>query len=297
MLRTHSQNKFCVYAQSRAAYKNVKTGVCDLEGTLMNSNQTRRGGRHLCGFSLIELLVVMAVIAILAGLLLPSLSSAQAKGRQVSCLNNLRQLQLAWTMYLGDHNNTMPENKMTGTGLLGCVSTTNSWVTGNAQASADPVLIKQGCIYSYTPNIQVYRCPADRSTVFDASTPRERSYSMDAYLNGGLDVRMYGGFLPGNVIRYSDLLPSPSKIFVLLDETQAIIDDGVFLLYRDPADFWQNGPSHRHSQGANLSFADGHCERWKWRYPNDIQTHGQAVGNDQDRQDLKRLQDALPAMP
>jgi prepilin-type N-terminal cleavage/methylation domain-containing protein/prepilin-type processing-associated H-X9-DG protein len=263
----------------------------------MSSNQKLVSAKRVRAFSLIELLVVMAVIAILAGLLLPSLSSAQAKGRQVSCLNNLRQLQLAWTMYLGDHNNTMPENKMTGTGLLGCVSTTNSWVIGNAQASADPVLIKQGALYSYTPNTQVYRCPADRSTIFGASTPRERSYSMDAYLNGGLDVRIYGGFLPGNVIRYSDLLPGPSKIFVLLDETQAIIDDGVFLLYPDPADFWQNGPSHRHSQGANLSFADGHCERWKWRYPNDIQTHGQAVANDQDRQDLKRLQDALPAMP
>jgi prepilin-type N-terminal cleavage/methylation domain-containing protein/prepilin-type processing-associated H-X9-DG protein len=263
----------------------------------MSSNQNCAGENRIRAFSLIELLVVMAVIAILASLLLPSLSSAQAKGRQVACLNNLRQLQLGWTMYLSDHNNTMPENKMTGTGLLGCVSTTNSWVTGNAQASADPTLIKQGSIYSYSPNTQVYRCPADRSTLFGASTPRERSYSMDAYLNGGLDVRIYGGYLPGNVIRYSDLLPSPSKIFVLLDETQTVIDDGVFLLYRDPADFWQNGPSHRHSQGANLSFADGHCERWKWHYPNDIQTHGQAVANDQDRQDLKRLQEALPAVP
>jgi prepilin-type N-terminal cleavage/methylation domain-containing protein/prepilin-type processing-associated H-X9-DG protein len=263
----------------------------------MSSNQNCAGENRSRAFSLIELLVVMAVIAILASLLLPSLSSAQAKGRQVACLNNLRQLQLGWTMYLGDHNNTMPENKMTGTGLLGCVSTTNSWVTGNAQASADPLLIKQGSIYPYTPNTQVYRCPTDRSTLFGASTPRERSYSMDAYLNGGLDVRIYGGYLPGNVVRYSELLPSPSKIFVLLDETEAIIDDGVFLLYRDPADFWQNGPSHRHSQGANLSFADGHCERWKWRYPNDIQTHGQAVANDQDRRDLKRLQEALPAVP
>jgi len=272
-------------------------GVCDLEGTRMSLDQNRLGSSRIRAFSLIELLVVMAVIAILASLLLPSLSSAQARGRQVACLNNLRQLELAWTMYLGEHNNTMPENKMTGTGLLGCVSTTNSWVIGNAQASADPLLIKQGSLYSYTPNTQVYRCPADRSTIFDASAPRERSYSMDSYLNGGLDVRIYGGYLPGNVIRYSDLLPSPSKVFVLLDESQAIIDDGVFLLYRDPADFWQNGPSHRHSQGANLSFADGHCERWKWRYPNDIQAHGQAVANDQDRQDLKRLQDALPSVP
>ena len=263
----------------------------------MSRIQNRPSAGRILGFSLIELLVVMAIIAILAALLLPSLSNAQSKGRQVACLNNLRQLQLAWTMYLGEHNNTMPENKMTGSGLLGCVSTTNSWVTGNAQASADPILIQQGSIYSYTPSLQVYRCPADRSTVFGASTPRERSYSMDAYLNGGLDVRIYGGYLPGNVLRYSDLLPSPSKVFVFIDETQAVIDDGVFLLYREPADFWQNGPSHRHSQGANLSFADGHCERWKWRYPNDIQTHGQAADNDQDRQDLKRLQDALPALP
>lgn len=263
----------------------------------MNPAKNRWIGGGEGAFSLIELLVVMAIIAILASLLLPSVSSAQAKGRQIACLNNLRQLQLAWTMYLGEHNNTMPENKMTGSGLLGCVSTTNSWVTGNAQASADPILIKQGSIFPYTPNLQVYRCPADRSTIFGASTPRERSFSMDAYLNGGLDVRIYGGYLPGNAVRYSDLLPSPSKIFVFLDETQAVIDDGVFLLYRDPADFWQNGPSHRHSQGANLSFADGHSEHWKWRYPNDIQTHAQAAANDQDLQDLKRLQAALPGIP
>ena len=120
---------------------------------------------------------------------------------------------------------------------------------------------------------------------------------MDSYMNGGLDVRIYGGYLPGIVMRDAELKPNPAGIFVFVDENEATIEDGVFLLYRDPADFWQNGPSHRHSQGANLSFADGHCERWKWRYPNDIQTQAQAVANDQDQQDLKRLQDALPANP
>ena len=249
------------------------------------------------GFTLIELLVVIAILGILAALLLPALTTAKAKGTQIACLNNLRQLQTGWHMYVDDHNNVMPENKMTGTGLLGCVSTSNSWVTGNAQATADPVVIQQGSIYTYSPNVQVYRCPADRSTVFGSSSPRRRSYSMDAYLDGGLDVRIYGGFLPGNVVRYSDLVPDPSKVFVFLDETQSIIDDGVFLLYQAPADFWQNGPSHRHSQGANLSFADGHCERWKWLYPNDISTHGQATANAQDQADLKRLQGALPATP
>jgi prepilin-type processing-associated H-X9-DG protein len=79
-----------------------------------------------------------------------------------------------------------------------------------------------------------------------------------------------------------------------LDENEATIEDGVFLLYAAPADFWQNGPAHRHNQGANLSFADGHCEHWRWKYPNGIQGNGQTAANAQDLEDLRRLQAALP---
>ena len=191
----------------------------------------------------------------------------------------------------------LPENKMTGLGLLGCVSTTNSWVVGNTQASADLDYIRKGSIYSYTPNPGVYHCPADHSTVFGASTTRTRSYSMDSYLNGGLDVGIYGGYLPGIVVKESELGPNPAGVFVFLDENEDTIEDGVFLLYREPADFWQNGPAHRHSRGANLSFADGHCERWQWKYPNGIQGNGQTAANAQDLEDLHRLQAALPLAP
>ena len=262
---------------------------------LNRPQKEKRAGRR--AFTLIELLVVIAIIGILAALLLPALSNAKAKGTQVACLNNLRQLQTGWTLYLGDHNNLMPENKMTGLGRLGCVSTTNSWVVGNTQVSADLSLLQQGSIYAYTPNPGVYRCPADRSTLYGSSEPRRRSYSMDSYLNGGLDVGIYGGYLPGNVIACSELLPSPSAVFVFADENEPTIEDGVFLLYREPADFWQNGPAHRHSQGANLSFADAHAEHWHWQYPNGIDGNGQTAANAQDMHDLRRLQAALPALP
>jgi prepilin-type N-terminal cleavage/methylation domain-containing protein/prepilin-type processing-associated H-X9-DG protein len=248
-------------------------------------------------FTLIELLVVIAIIAILAGLLLPSLSKAKGSGQQIACLNNVRQLQTAWAMYITDHDNTLPENKMTGLGLLGCVSTTNSWVVGNTQATADVSNIRQGSIFPYAPNPGIFRCPADQSSVFGESASRTRSYSMNAYLNGGLDVRIYNGYLPGIVVKESELRANPSGVFVFLDENEATIEDGVFLLYREPADFWQNGPAHRHNRGANLSFADGHSERWKWNYPKGIQGNGQAAANDQDLLDLRRLQAALPPAP
>src|SRR5215470_8319425 len=93
---------------------------------------TKEGNMRRRAFTLIELLVVVAIIGILAALLMPALSRAKTKAQQTSCLNNLKQLQTGWMVYVDEHENTMPVNDNRNTSFSPNTSTSNSWVSGDA---------------------------------------------------------------------------------------------------------------------------------------------------------------------
>jgi prepilin-type processing-associated H-X9-DG protein len=99
------------------------------------------------------------------------------------------------------------------------------------------------------------------------------------------------------VTKYDQILPDTSRVFVFIDEDARSIDDGVFCGDRAPSQVWANLPADRHEKGCNLSFADGHCEYWKWLNPKVFIYPGQPVANGNDLKDLQRLQLDFPTPP
>jgi prepilin-type N-terminal cleavage/methylation domain-containing protein len=239
-------------------------------------NRKRSGDSGGNAFTLIELLVVIAIIAILAALLLPALSSAKAKAQQIVCLNNLRQLAAAWTIYCGDDNGMLPSCVPYHQGIA---TNRNAWVLGNAQTvpqdpsygqmepevvdAINPHCLSLGTLFPYVPAPPVYRCPQDHRTL--NGVRYVRSYSMNNWMNGLSPAVWSSSVDPSRRPYRKDTdLPAPAKLFVFVDEDLGTINDALFVVIIDPGSGMNDIPARAHKRTYPLSFADGHTEAFKF---------------------------------
>lgn len=212
-------------------------------------------------FTLLELLVVIAIIAILAALLLPVLARARERAQRISCLNNLKQLNLGWQLYADDDNGILASNDWDYRSATIAESSPGCWVLGNATLDTSPADITAGTIYPYVKSLPSYRCPTDRGLVSGAGVLMLRSYSLSRFMGGPHADTDNWNVRP---VHHSTEILHSSSALTFLDEDDTTIDDGHFL-YSDTVDAWYNVPSWRHANGDTMAFADGHEEYWKWR--------------------------------
>lgn len=256
-----------------------------------NCKEVKTSRSQSRGFTLIELLVVIAIIAILAGLLLPALARAKTKAYAVNCMNNGKQVTLAWKMYMDDNGGMMPVNEQNQQAAGQSVG----WVRGyldysggsddtNISFLIDPQYAQLG---PYVKNYKVFKCPADLSCQFGRTgAQRVRSMSMSQALGPNTNGTAVGqgGWLDGShsatqttyfvYIKEGDLItPGPSQTWVIVDEHPDSINDAAFAFWmpaRVQNSQWVDVPAKYHGDACGFSFADGHSEIHKWTRPSDI---------------------------
>ena len=233
------------------------------------------------GFTLVELLVVISIIALLMAILLPALARAREQGKRSVCLNYQRQLTAAWMMYADDNSDKIVCGDAeeygdweTSTLLYACPGTdpTNShcrekpWVLNDWDSTLTLAQkkdkIMNGALFRFVKDIKAYKCPR-------GNADEVRTYS----LPDGMNCKVISGDPTNGVGSGAVLIKNRLQIrksyerFVFVENGGLLTGTmGGWTVYVTRYAWWDI-PSARHGDGTTFSFVDGHAEYHKWLEP------------------------------
>ena len=276
-------------------------------------------------FTLIELLVVIAIIAILLAILMPALNRVKEQGKRAACLSNLKQLQLAWSMYCDENDDNVVNGEAYGGGdgtapvPSGGRHAGERWWTGddvgdfwagiNLAEEVQKRAIRAGALWPYCKEETLYRCPTGMRgefrtyTITDAINGLRRDGTYRSF--GGREVGTRNGRTVLWIKKRSEIsVPGPAERIVFLDEGR-VTPDSYATHYLNER--WWDPPFVRHGDGTNVSFADGHADYWKYMGAKTLEIgklaavprldahalHQMQPESEEDYQDLYKMQKAV----
>jgi len=266
----------------------------------------RRQREYQRGFTLVELLVVIGIIAVLIGILLPALNRARESANKAACLSNIRQLTTGWILYANANKGNLV---WAGTNDKTLVPPPDpnayrmGWVIDVPGTSAGKeAAVRAGAMWKHNPAANLYRCPSS----FDKFN--FRSYSINFFLNG--EANLISATTPV-VTKLAKVKP---QIIVFIEEyddrapvnpNDTSYNQGSFLnwkLTNPPSSLnnvWGDTPAFFHKKGTNMSFADGHAEFKTWSDPRTLKAKRfpDPLGNTPNNNDLLELKLALYGPP
>jgi prepilin-type N-terminal cleavage/methylation domain-containing protein/prepilin-type processing-associated H-X9-DG protein len=260
----------------------------------INNQPCAHSVRRRGGFTLIELLVVIAIIAILAAILLPVLANAKLKATQAYCLNNQKELAMAWIMYLGDNRDTLLEaytasgasifpNASVADGFWG-VNKSFPPFTGPSGTADEGVALQniQSCLmtnnllFQYAGNVGSYHCPGDVrfNQPIGNDSNNNINWAYDSYAITENVEDAPGSAETNSFTKLTQIRKvADCMIFAEQADTRGY-NEGTFALQANvkssPQIAYEDVFSMYHGTVGTFSFADGHAEGKTWHNGNII---------------------------
>jgi prepilin-type N-terminal cleavage/methylation domain-containing protein len=231
------------------------------------------------GFTLVELLVVIGIIALLISILLPAMQRAKESANRTLCMSNNRQLMTAVIMYAGENKDSLPFCNWLGQeGTGGNQFNGPGWLYKHpvpANASVAGVNnLKTGSLWKYLKNEKVYRCPMDNNPPYALGPVHPlTSYGMNGAVNA------YGDTNPVPFFKLAKMKPD-AIIFWEINESYNVENPSGANIYNDGSNFAPEGVGTRHgskniknSAGAIIASVSGTVEWWtREQYESDWKT-------------------------